>query len=120
MPGGVGCVELRLDTGTPEGAAGRFAHLSVIDNGSGMDLSTQARVVEPFFTTKASGEGTGLGLSLVHGIVASHSGVITLSSQPGFGSRFDLYFLLLGDIVSATTITPFVTASVRGSGQHVL
>ena len=75
--------------------AGPYAHLQISDNGVGMDDATRARIFEPFFTTRPVGQGTGLGLSVVHGIVAAHQGEITVCSRPGEGSRFDVYLPLV-------------------------
>jgi PAS domain S-box-containing protein len=66
------------------------ARLSVIDTGSGMDDPTLQRLFEPFFTTKPVGEGTGLGLSVVHGIVLNHGGSIEATSRIGQGSQFNI------------------------------
>ena len=70
---------------------GLYARLSVRDTGEGMSPEIVEHIFDPFFTTKAAGEGTGLGLSVVHGIVASHGGTITVSSEQGLGSAFTVY-----------------------------
>ena len=80
---------------------GLYARLSVIDSGSGMDEQTLARAVEPFFSTKETGRGTGLGLSMVHGLAAQLGGAFALSSAPGKGTRADLYLPLAGEASAA-------------------
>jgi two-component system, cell cycle sensor histidine kinase and response regulator CckA len=81
-----------LDASLPAAlAAGTYTRLTVSDDGVGMDDATVARVFEPFFTTRPLGSGTGLGLSVVHGIVASHGGAITVQSTQGVGSAFTVY-----------------------------
>ncbi|MDD2547176.1 MAG: ATP-binding protein [Burkholderiaceae bacterium] len=66
--------------------------LSVQDSGPGIDAATLERIFEPFFTTKPVGQGTGLGLAVVHGVMRTHGGGIDVQSSPGQGSRFTLYF----------------------------
>ncbi len=86
----------RVDAASRRGAArmakGEFIELSVADNGAGMSPEVRARIFEPFFTTKDVGQGSGLGLSVVHGIVKGHGGEITLSTDEGKGSTFRVLF----------------------------
>jgi CheY-like chemotaxis protein len=97
--GGILRIELlpvELDEATaaahPDLSAGLWAKLTVSDTGLGMDEHTKDHMFEPFFTTREVGEGTGLGLSVVHGIVASHNGVILVDSKPDIGTTVTIYF----------------------------
>src|SRR5206468_2636886 len=69
-----------------------YIRLSVSDGGSGMDQATLERIFEPFFTTKPAGQGTGLGLSTAHGIIAAHTGAVDVRSKVGQGTTFEIYF----------------------------
>jgi CheY-like chemotaxis protein len=70
---------------------GLYAKISVTDTGVGMNERTKERIFDPFFTTKDFGMGYGLGLASAYGIIKNHQGAITVESEPGKGSRFDIY-----------------------------
>jgi signal transduction histidine kinase len=97
---------------------GIYARMAVSDTGCGMDQATLQRIFEPFFTTKPPGEGTGLGLAVVHGIMNDHDGAVTVHSQPGTGTIFHLYFPAHAGEATAATVEQGPVP--RGHGERVL
>jgi two-component system, cell cycle sensor histidine kinase and response regulator CckA len=106
----------RLRHDLPRG--GRYVALTVADTGTGMPPEVQHRIFEPFYTTKPEGQGTGLGLSTVYGIVRQHGGSIAVESAPGRGTRFTV-LLPAGEQEPAPAVEPEAPPVARG-GETVL
>jgi CheY-like chemotaxis protein len=122
-----GTLTVNLDSFQPDGIFLRthpefrpiqYARLCLADTGHGMDAKTLERVFEPFLTTKPVGQGTGLGLAVVHGIIQSHEGHITVESQMARDTTFRLYFPAQ---TSEAAVAESATGGIaRGQGQEIL
>jgi PAS domain S-box-containing protein len=102
----------------PDVVPGDYAMIEVSDNGTGMLVEVQSRIFEPFFSTKPSGEGSGLGLSMVFGFVKQSSGHIGIYSEPGRGTAVRLYLPRMEE--AALPIQPADAAPSAGNGETVL
>jgi len=97
----------------PKLGPGPYLQLTVKDNGHGMDADTKDRIFDPYFTTKKPGEGTGLGLAVVHGIIKRHGGAISVESALGKGSSFHIFLPRREDEVSKETREPITLPQGR-------
>jgi PAS domain S-box-containing protein len=126
MAGGPGrlsvrCAAVELDAASAADAGlrpGPFVRLTIEDTGCGMPPEVLERIFDPFFTTKGPGEGTGLGLSVVHGIVKAHEGAILVDSRVGVGTAFRMYFPALTEREPSGARPG--TTMIPGHGEHVL
>ena len=117
----VGAGKVRIDASfaaaTPGSQAGDYVQMTVADTGTGMTPEIADKIFNPFFTTKEVGKGTGLGLATVLGLVKSHGGFVTLSTEPGKGSTFRVHFPVA---TKSGTLTPFTQATAVPQGQGEL
>jgi PAS domain S-box-containing protein len=125
MPGGgrlgieVGPATLDSEQAAAQGGEpGAYVVVTVSDSGTGMDDGTKARIFEPFFTTKPQGQGTGLGMAMVYGLMKQHRGHVALRSEPGLGTRVELYFPASGDAVPV--LPPKAKATLAGGHETIL
>jgi PAS domain S-box-containing protein len=103
----------------PWARPGKYVKLVVSDTGVGMSPEVLERIFEPFFTTKEAGEGTGLGLAMVYGIIEQHKGLIHVESEPGRGSRFEVY-LPATEVLQLESPEPTVVDSIQGGRETIL
>jgi len=126
MPGG-GTLRLLVGPGVLDeetcrargwGTPGAYVVLAVSDTGAGMDAKTQQHIFEPFFTTKPVGQGTGLGMAMVYGLVKQHGGFVNVYSEPGLGTTVRVYFPVAAEAPSRKRVTP--AGDVREGKETIL
>jgi len=97
---------------------GKYLRLMISDTGCGIEPTVIDRIFDPFFTTKAPGSGTGLGLAVVHGVVKRHGGAISVYSESGRGTTFNLYFPV--DETQPSAAVAELTTPAKGNGERIL
>ena len=109
-----------LDREEEDLKAGEYVRIAVADQGLGMDEETLARATEPFFSTKGVGKGTGLGVSMVHGLAAQSGGALRLSSAPGEGTTAEIWLPVASAAVARTRTAPPAPVRAYGGGTILL
>jgi PAS domain S-box-containing protein len=115
---------LMLNEFSPEsikyGHIGKFVRMSISDTGAGIEKSMIEKIFDPFFSTKGPGEGTGLGLSVVYGIIQQHEGWIHVISEPDQGALFEIFFPAFGPDAEKEMEAKNLMAELRGNGERIL
>ena len=123
-----GCIEIIVDeldinkdnnNQFPNVKQGNYIYLMIKDTGVGIDDKIKEQIFDPFFTTKEPGEGTGMGLSVVHGIVSAHSGQIVVQSTPEKGTQFNVFFPAMNITVKKEKLEKKLEI-YKGNGEHIL
>lgn len=115
---GVRLKDEHIEPGTLKGLKeGPYVRLTISDTGHGIKPELLEKIYEPFFTTKKEGEGTGMGLAVVHGIVEAHGGHISVFSQPGQGTAFSILFPVVVDVIHKIAAKG---ESIPGGSEHIL
>jgi len=113
-------IDKALSKVIPEALPGRFVRFSVEDAGVGIDKAILDQIFEPFFTTKDVGVGTGLGLSVVYGIIKQHDGWINVYSEPGHGTIFKIYLPAVSEKIDDMSEEMISQKDIKGSGERIL
>lgn len=116
-------IDEQMSKNMPDLSVGKYVRLAVKDNGPGIPADVINRIFDPFFTTKPAGEGTGMGLAVVHGIVKAHNGAITVKSEPGEGALFEIYLphcQVADKAVSTQPEIPEIAKIPRGAERVLL
>ncbi len=113
-------LDLPASAGTPGARPGNFLTVEVRDTGTGISPGVLARIWDPFFTTKGEGKGTGLGLSTVRGIVDTQGGFVTVTTRPGEGTAFSVYFPAAESVATRGDSATSVGSTQRGQGELIL
>ncbi|HOD72329.1 MAG TPA: MASE3 domain-containing protein [Deltaproteobacteria bacterium] len=116
---GLANADLPRRLATPQMRAGEYVLLTVKDTGTGMTPEVMSHIFDPFFTTKEVGMGSGMGLSVVHGIIKGHGGAVTVESRPGQGSVFSVYLPVTAEKPERLRLKPFSTPR-EGEKRRVL